>query len=75
MSDCPDLGRHSDDFDRLSVAYSLSLAVNAETILGQMGRDIEVPDVRPSGPELREDDGPFERLDGTACAPKPHVLE
>jgi hypothetical protein len=53
--DLADLGWHPDDFDRLSVAYGLSLAGNVDTTLGQIVRDIEVPDVRPNGPEARED--------------------
>lgn len=53
--DLADLGWHADDFDRLSVAYGLSLAGNAETTLGQIVRDIDVPDVRANGPVARED--------------------
>lgn len=40
-----DMGWHSDDFDRLSVAYGLSLGGRGETALGRIVRDIEVPDV------------------------------
>lgn len=53
--DLADLGWHADDFGRLSVAYGLSLAGNAETTLGQIVRDIDVPDVRSNGPVERDD--------------------
>lgn len=45
--DLVDGGWHADDFDRLSVAYGLSLAGHGETTLGRIVRSIEVPDVRP----------------------------
>ncbi|MBC5782659.1 hypothetical protein H8N03_06860 [Ramlibacter sp. USB13] len=43
--DLVDLGWHPDDFDRLSVAYGLSLAGHGETSLGTIVRDTEVPDI------------------------------
>lgn len=54
--DLVDTGWHSDDFDRLSVAYGLSLAGNGETTLGRIVRAIDVPDVQPYRPPKREDD-------------------
>jgi hypothetical protein len=44
--DLVDTGWHADDFDRLSVAYGLSLAGNGETNLGTIVRAIDVPDVQ-----------------------------
>ncbi len=53
--DLVDTGWHADDFDRLSVAYGLSLAGNGETTLGTIVRDIDVPDVQPYRAPKRED--------------------
>lgn len=53
--DLVDTGWHSDDFDRLSVAYGLSLAGNGETTLGRIVRAIEVPDVKPCVSLTRDD--------------------
>lgn len=53
--DLVDTGWHADDFDRLSVAYGLSLAGNGETTLGKIVRDIDVPDVQPYRAPERED--------------------
>jgi hypothetical protein len=53
--DLVDTGWHADDFDRLSVAYGLSLAGNGETTLGRIVRAIEVPDVQSHRPLRRED--------------------
>lgn len=53
--DLVDTGWHADDFDRLSVAYGLSLAGNGETTLGSIVRAIEVPDVQPYRAPKRED--------------------
>ena len=53
--DLVDTGWHADDFDRLSVAYGLSLAGNGETTLGRIVRAIEVPDVQSHRPPQRED--------------------
>jgi hypothetical protein len=51
--DLAETGWHADDFDRLSVAYGLSLAGHGESSLGRIVRSIEVPDVRPN---RRDDD-------------------
>ncbi|MCO4875595.1 hypothetical protein VOI32_00940 [Paraburkholderia caribensis] len=40
-----DSGWHGDEFDRLSVAYGLSLSGDSERSLGKIVRAIEVPDV------------------------------
>jgi hypothetical protein len=53
--DLRDVGWHADDFDRLSVAYGLSLAGNVNTTLGKIVRAIEVPDVPQYCPPERED--------------------
>jgi hypothetical protein len=53
--DLVDTGWHADDFDRLSVAYGLSLAGNGETTLGSIVRAIDVPEVQPYCPPKRED--------------------
>ena len=53
--DLVDTGWHADDFDRLSVAYGLSLAGNGETTLGKIVRDIDVPDVQSYRSPRRED--------------------
>ena len=53
--DLVDTGWHADDFDRLSVAYGLSLAGNGETTLGKIVRDIDVPAVQSYSPPKRED--------------------
>jgi len=53
--DLVDTGWHADDFDRLSVAYGLSLAGNGETTLGRIVRAIDVPEVQPYCPPKRED--------------------
>ena len=53
--DLIDSGWHADDFDRLSVAYGLSLAGNGETTLGKIVRAIDVPDARAYVPPVRED--------------------
>ena len=53
--DLVDTGWHADDFDRLSVAYGLSLAGNGETTLGRIVRDIDVPEVKPYRSLKRED--------------------
>ncbi|WAC73154.1 hypothetical protein OU995_27280 [Roseateles sp. SL47] len=53
----PDLvesGWHADDFDRLSVAYGLSLAGNGDTTLGSIVRAIEVPDADRYQPSVRD---------------------
>lgn len=39
-----EIGWHADDFDRLSVAYGLSLSGQEDTTLGRIVRAIEVPD-------------------------------
>ena len=52
--DLVDTGWHADDFDRLSVAYGLSLAGNGETTLGRIVRAIDVPDVQPYQAPTRE---------------------
>jgi hypothetical protein len=52
--DLVDTGWHADDFDRLSVAYGLSLAGNGQTTLGRIVRAIDVPDVQPYRPPNRE---------------------
>lgn len=48
-------GWHSEDFDRLSVAYGLSLAGRDESTLGRIVRDIDVPDVLRRTADERED--------------------
>jgi len=53
--DLVDTGWHADDFDRLSVAYGLSLAGNGETTLGRIVCAIEVPDAKPYIPPVRDD--------------------
>ncbi len=53
--DLVDTGWHADDFDRLSVAYGLSLAGNGETTLGRIVRAIEVPDAKPYVSPARDD--------------------
>lgn len=53
--DLADGGWHADDFDRLSVAYGLSLSGQGETTLGRIVRSIEVPDVRPYQRQDRDD--------------------
>lgn len=53
--DLVDTGWHADDFDRLSVAYGLSLAGNGETTLGRIVRAIDVPDVKPYASPVRDD--------------------
>lgn len=53
--DLVDGGWHADDFDRLSVAYGLSLAGQGDTTLGRIVRSIEVPDVRPYQKQDRDD--------------------
>lgn len=53
--DLADGGWHADDFDRLSVAYGLSLAGQGDTTLGSIVRSIEVPDVRPRQKQDRDD--------------------
>ncbi len=53
--DLVDTGWHADDFDRLSVAYGLSLAGDGETTLGRIVRAIEVPDAKPYSPPVRDD--------------------
>lgn len=52
--DLVDSGWHADDFDRLSVAYGLSLAGQGDTTLGRIIRSIEVPDIRPQAPQERD---------------------
>jgi hypothetical protein len=44
--DLAEAGWHAEDFDRLSVAYGLSLAGHEESSLGRIVRSIEVPDIR-----------------------------
>lgn len=51
--DLVETGWHSDDFDRLSVAYGLSLNGSGESTLGNIVRAIDVPDARP--PSLRQE--------------------
>jgi hypothetical protein len=53
--DLVDTGWHVDDFDRLSVAYGLSLAGNGETTLGEIVRAIDVPDAQAYVRPNRED--------------------
>lgn len=53
--DLVDTGWHADDFDRLSVAYGLSLAGDGETTLGRIVRAIDVPGARPYVSPLRDD--------------------
>ncbi len=53
--DLVESGWHADDFDRLSVAFGLSLAGQGETSLGRIVRSIEVPDVRPCQRQERDD--------------------
>lgn len=53
--DLVDTGWHADDFDRLSVAYGLSLAGDGGTTLGTIVRAIDVPEIRSYLPSERED--------------------
>ena len=53
--DLVDTGWHTDDFERLSVAYGLSLASDCETTLGRIVSAIEVPDMKPYVPPARDD--------------------
>lgn len=53
--DLVDTGWHTNDFDRISVAYGLSLAGDGEATLGTIVRAIDVPDVRSCSPPDRED--------------------
>lgn len=52
--DLVETGWHADDFDRLSVAYGLSLAGNGEASLGRIVRAIEVPNAGTYEPPVRE---------------------
>lgn len=45
--DLAEIGWHAEDFDRLSVAYGLSLAGDGDARLGRIVRAIEVPDFKP----------------------------
>jgi hypothetical protein len=45
--DLVDTGLHTDDFDRLSVAYGLSLAGDGKTSIGKIVRAIDVPKLPP----------------------------
>lgn len=45
--DLSDSGLHAEDFDRLSVAYGLSLSGDGGRSLGTIVRAVDVPDVRP----------------------------
>lgn len=53
--DLVDGGWHADDFDRLSVAYGLSLAGRDQTTLGLIVRSIEVPDIGPNLQQEKDD--------------------
>lgn len=53
--DLASTGWHAEDFDRLSVAYGLSLAGNDDATLGKIVREIDVPNVGPRVVPERED--------------------
>ncbi|WP_298236594.1 hypothetical protein [uncultured Azohydromonas sp.] len=55
--DLTDSGWHAEDFDRLSVAYGLSLAGGEGTTLGRIVRAMEVPSVATASAASRNESG------------------